>query len=203
MTRTPPQASIRTRSWIKAAALTSVALALLFVPALASGSSPSRATEKTQPVTVFLLRHAEKLVTDDPDPLLSEAGETRSQQFARLVSRAGVTHLFASQFRRTQDTLAPLGAALELETQVVPTQSPDELVERLRGLPPGAIAVVAGHSNTIPQLVALLGGKARDLVEHPTYGMILPDACYDRLYVVTLPKAPDAQTQTLELLFGG
>lgn len=152
--------------------------------------------------TVIFARHGEKAADDPRDPTLSPAGEARAMALAALLARAGVTHLFASEFRRTQQTLRPLAGATGLNVAVLPAGAPQELVAAIRALPAGAIAVVAGHSNTLPAVIEALGGQLRDTVESGGQRM-LPDDAYDRLFIVTLPAAPTTgQVQTLELRYG-
>jgi phosphohistidine phosphatase SixA len=161
--------------------------------------------------TVILVRHAERDAAGDPkDPGLSEAGRKRSQALARLLARSGATHFFASEFKRTQETLAPLVEMADGQTgakvEVVGAGKARELVGRLRALPAGSVSVVAGHSNTLPALIAELGGQARDLEKSPQ-GPVLPDTAFDRLYVVTFaPASAGAESATrtsvVELRYG-
>jgi phosphohistidine phosphatase SixA len=144
------------------------------------------------PVTVIFVRHGEKAQDDPRDPSLSPAGAQRAADLAALLRVAGVTHLFASEYRRTQATLRPLAAASGREVAVHPAADADALLAALRGLPPGAVAVVAGHSNTLPKLVAALGADPRGEI---------PDDVDDRLLIVTVPPPP-ARPRTLELRYG-
>ncbi|MDC0669236.1 histidine phosphatase family protein [Nannocystis radixulma] len=153
-------------------------------------------------MTVILVRHGEKATDDPRDPGLSPAGEARARALAALLAQAGVTHLFASEYRRTQATVAPLAGATGLEVVALPANAPQELVTALRALPAGAIAVVAAHSNTVPAIVEALGGQVRDTVESNGQRM-LPDDAYDRLFIVTLAGTPATDPpQTLELRYG-
>ena len=186
-----------------------VFLALIAAGLRAARQDPSGAasTSAASPpgITVFLVRHAEKGTDDPTDPSLTEGGRERADALARLLSSAGVSHLYSSDYRRTRQTLAPLAAAHELEVGLYDAGKPVELVSVLAGLPPGSVAVVAGHSNTTPALFEALGaGKARGLDES-RYGSSIPDAAYDRLYVVTLSAGRDGAVKCvdgLELRYG-
>ena len=160
--------------------------------------------ETAQPVTVFVVRHAEKAVAKagNSDPELSTVGLARAQALARLLGKAGVTHLYASEYQRTQHTLRPLGQQMALKTAIVPAGQGGQLTGALRNLAPGSVAVVAGHSNTVPALVKALGGKVDGLEKHARYGPILPDHAYDRLYMVILPKGAGGAVKTIEMRFG-
>ena len=157
----------------------------------------------SKPVTVFFLRHAEK-VADKNDPGLTKAGETRALALRRLLSKAGITHMFASEYKRTQATIAPLAKAIGVKVQVVSAAKPRDQMEALRKLPAGSIAVVAGHSNTIPGLLRQIGAAVRGM-DRRGY---IADAAHDRLFIVTLPakRGGDGNerqgVQTIELRYG-
>ncbi len=179
-------------------------LVLLGSGFLASYARQAEDTPAHEPVTVFLVRHAEKAPApaNDRDPGLTEEGVERAHDLARLLSKAGVTHLFTSQYARTRATLEPLAKTVALEIATIPAQEDERQVATLRELPAGSVAVVAGHSNTVPALVEALDGEVRELTSTPPHGMILGDDEYDRLFVVILPVGKRAATQTIELRYG-
>jgi broad specificity phosphatase PhoE len=58
--------------------------------------------------TIFVVRHAEKAdATKDPD--LSEAGRARAEALAKALRDAKIAAIYATEFKRTQQTAAPLG----------------------------------------------------------------------------------------------
>ncbi|MBK7876402.1 MAG: histidine phosphatase family protein [Planctomycetes bacterium] len=202
---------IRTRSVLPLLAVGALLLSGLVLAAGAAGPARQGAPAPTgaevapaRPRTVLFVRHAEKDASGDPkDPGLSAAGSARAQALAELCGHTGATHLFASEYKRTRETLAPLAARLGVEVRVVSAAKPDELVRALDALPAGSVAVVAGHSNTVPDLVARLGGELGGLVGTGA-NRALPDDAFDRLVVVTRP-APEAKgvgVSTLELRYG-
>lgn len=182
---------------------------LVLAPALACAVVPPAAAPRPETpatanaglgATVILVRHGEKATDDPRDPSLSPAGEARARALAAQLAAAGVTHCFASEFRRTQATLGPLVAASGCLLTVIPAADSGALVAALRGLPAPAVAVVAGHSNTLPAVVRGLGGTVRGTVDSPS-GPLLPDDAYDRLFVVQLVGA-DQPAPTLEIRYG-
>ena len=181
-------------------------VSLAVLPALGffvrSGAQEAQPAPR-KPVAVFLLRHAETAAPTGAgaDPKLSEQGEERAQDLARLLGKAGVTHLYASEYARAQATLAPLAGALGLAVETVPAAERERQVDLLRGLPPGSVAVVAGHSNTVPALARGLGGELRELVEQPGQAPAFEHGSYDRLVLLTLPGDGGAP-QTIELRYG-
>lgn len=146
-------------------------------PSAALDRPVAREPAAAPPITLFLVRHAEKGTDDPRDPTLSEAGRRRAGELARVLSDGGVTALFATEYRRTQETLAPLSAQTGVKTTIIGAGRLDSLVARLQALPPGSRAAVASHSNLVHLIVARLTG-----VEVKP----LADTDYDRLYVVTL-----------------
>lgn len=152
------------------------------------------------PVTVIAVRHAEKGADDPRDPHLSEAGTARAAELARLLGHAGVTHVFTTQYNRTRDTVAPLADALELEVTPYDAFALAAFAEQLAALEPGSVAVVAGHSNTTPLLVELLGGTLSGVGTHRGQPA-LDEAEYDRAFVVTLATEHTA-AKAVELRYG-
>lgn len=156
-----------------------------------------------QGTVVILVRHAEKRTDDPKDPSLSDAGVKRAEALAKMLFAAGVTHLFSSEYRRTRETLATLASGLGKQVREVSARTPEDQVAAIRGLPGGSVAVVAGHSNTVPELVRLLGGEVSGLID-TGHGPMIGDASYDRMFLVILPAgaAPADRAQTVELRYG-
>lgn len=142
------------------------------------------------PITVFVVRHAEK-GPEATNPPLTPEGRQRATALARVLSESRITAVFASEFQRTQETVEPLAKAAGLTTVVIPATALDSLVLRLRALPPGSHAVVASHSNLVHLIVEKLSG-----VRIP----LLADTDYDRLVVVTV-GAP-GQSDAVVLRYG-
>ncbi len=151
-------------------------------------------------ITVIAVRHAEKDRTEPRDPALTEAGEERARELARMLSASGVTHVFSTPYRRTRATVAPLAELMKLEVSEYSPRDPAAFAKQLTQLPPGSVALVSGHSNTTPGLVLAMGGNITEL-ETLNGTPALGDDQYDRLFVTTLP--PNGQrAKTLELRYG-
>lgn len=141
-------------------------------------------------ITVFVIRHAEK-GPGTPDPSLTDAGNVRARALAHTLRDQKVSAIFSSEFKRTQETAAPLGQELSLVTTVLGAAKTDELIAALKALPPGSKALVVSHSNVVPMIVEKLSGE---------FVGELTDADYDRLYIVTLK--PNAAATVLYLHYG-
>jgi len=180
-------------------------VALLAALALVGGQQEARGAVQMRlaPRTVILVRHGEKSTEGDPkDPELSVEGKARAEELARVLARSGATRLVASEFQRTQATLAPLAARLKLTVDVRPAAELEALATELVSAEPGSVTVVSGHSNTLPALAALLGVSLPGLNETPQ-GAMLGDDEYDRLFVLYLPPndAP-VKPSVVELRYG-
>ena len=108
--------------------------------------------------TVILLRHADVDVTVGPAPEtlpLNAAGVARAHALVHVAGDAGVTAMFASPAKRTQQTLKPLAEKLGLQVSIPNSQQ--ALVQDALSNQSGAVVLIAGHSNTVPQIITALG----------------------------------------------
>ena len=131
--------------------------------------------------TIILVRHAEK-ADQSRDPALSEAGVARAQALALALRDAPVTNILVSPLRRTRLTAQPAATARALTPEPISLDGGDaahveRIVQRIDALPPGAVVLIVGHSNTIPLIAAALG---------QTVAQPMEDCEYDRLTVITL-----------------
>lgn len=133
-----------------------------------------------QAKTVILVRHAEKAAAPADDPVLSDAGTARAVALRAALQDAGVQAVIVSPRQRTRLTAAPLVEARGLQPEVValtPTHVAD--VAAAVRAHRGQVVLVVGHSNTVPAIVAALGGPK------------LPDLCdgqYAQLFTLVLPE---------------
>ena len=110
---------------------------------------------------VVLFRHADIDIPPQPgddDPGLNALGEQRAADLARYLGAAGVRGIYSSGARRANETVAPLAAMLGLTPRVQASTS--ALVDEIRAHPPEGVLCVAGHSNTVPEIIARLGADA-------------------------------------------
>lgn len=114
-------------------------------------------------ITVVFVRHAEPAPTAT-DPQLSPAGKERAELLASMLSRAGVKRIYVTEYRRTQETAQPLAALLHLPETRIAARDTKSLVEAIRNERTGPLLVV-GHGNTIPEVIAALGGPPVSFAE--------------------------------------
>ena len=148
----------------------------------------------SRPVTtVILVRHAEKKL-DDPnnqDPDLTPEGFARAQEIARIFANAGVNTIFATQYKRTQQTAEPLSKQIGVPITLVDAKQPDELVKRIQTDLRGQTIFISGHNDTVPAIASALSGE--------TFSKI-PDTEYDNLFIVTVYRFGKAKV--IRLKFG-
>jgi broad specificity phosphatase PhoE len=143
-----------------------------------------RDAREARPTIVYLVRHAEKALSADKNPPLSEAGVRRAEALAQTLGDAGVAAIYTTQFKRTIDTAAPLSArtgiaVTPLEVNHENTQAYVEQIARdIAAKHVGKTVVVVSHSNTLPLIVERLGGKTVPAIK---------DDEYANLFVVTMP----------------
>jgi broad specificity phosphatase PhoE len=138
---------------------------------------------------IFVVRHAEKI--SDTDERLTDAGRARAARLAQMLKDSGVTAVYATDTERARDTVKPLADLLGLKIAAYDTGASMSgkvdarpFVAALRKSRGQDVVLIAGHSNTIPDLLKALG---------------CPDAItlasneYDNIFVV-VPKSSGEAT---------
>jgi phosphohistidine phosphatase SixA len=163
-----------------------VGLLTAVVPASTSVVADKPAT------TVILIRHAEK--KDEPqnkDPELNVAGQVRAQELVKMFGGSGIKAIYATQYKRTQQTVKPLAEKLNIPVTPVDAKKTSDLVKQIRSQNAGQTIFIAGHNNTVPEIIKALGGPQLP---------IIPETEFDNLYVLTVPSSGPAKL--LNLKFG-
>ena len=131
--------------------------------------------------TVFVVRHAERAdagmagaTSMATDPELSETGRARAESLAAMLKDAGITTILVTEYKRTQQTAAPLARALGVAAEAVPAKDLDALMAKVKSA--AGNVLIVGHSNTLPGILKRLG------IDTP---VTVGDADYDNLFVVT------------------
>ena len=154
--------------------LTRMRLALLLACSLLAGCASTPAPDAAV-ASFVVVRHAEK-VDASRDPDLAPAGHARSVVLAGLFADRAPDAIYTTDFRRTRQTVQPTAAAHRIAPDTYDAKLPAaEFAARLRAEHPGGTVLVAGHSNTVPDIVAALCACA---VEP------MPETEYDRLSTI-------------------
>lgn len=144
--------------------------------------------EEFKPITVYLVRHAERADEPRQDPPLTEKGTARAQELARILGNANIKAIITSQFSRTKLTAEPLAKQANVvvtsitlslspsNPRMISEQSTAEVTNKIleRG---GESVLVVGHSNSIPDVIKKLGGDVSPAIDEKRF---------DDLFVVTV-----------------
>ena len=127
--------------------------------------------------TLYLVRHAEKKTDEGEDPGLTNAGEFRAHQLAEMLQYREIKRIWSTDYKRTRDTVIPTASRLKIEFNLYDPRDLPAFARQL--LKDGDNALVAGHSNTTPELTRLLCHcEVSDM----------DDLEYDLLFVVTVSE---------------
>jgi broad specificity phosphatase PhoE len=151
----PPRRKPRHRPGLAALRLAGLAVLLLAITgcSLTLGERSETAATTT---TFIVVRHAEK-VDASRDPDLSPAGLARAQALAEWLDGRDLVAIYATEFKRTGQTVAPTAVAHALPVTAYPSAQPAaEFATALKAAHPRGVVLIAGHSNTVPGIVAAL-----------------------------------------------
>ena len=134
-----------------------------------AGCATAGGSTAAQAPAYYVMRHLQK--ADGPDPALSAEGAANAQRLAALFEgRAKPQAIYVSTTRRARETAAPLAARLGLTPKEYNPTDTAAVVARVRA-EPGPVLIV-GHSNTVPDIVAALGGPRPAPLADSDYGAV-------------------------------
>ena len=147
-----------------------------------AGPLYAQVAQSDAPSLLVGVRHADTAQEPAGDRALSDAGMKRAQALAAALRNAGVSAIITSQYRRSRDTAQPLASALGLTPEVIPISKAtiDSHMKQLEAAArkhKGKVVLVVGHEESVPMLVAALGGPR------------LPNICpssHSNLYVLAI-----------------
>lgn len=148
------------------------------------------ATFQRPVTTVILVRHAEKKIEpQNPDPDLAPEGLERAQEIARVFGGTGINAIYATQYKRTQQTVKPLSDRTGVPVTLLQSNQTDELVKQIQTSHRGQTIFVAGHNNTVPAIASALSGENIP---------VIPESEYDNLFIVTIYRFGKAKVVKLK-----
>lgn len=118
----------------------------------------------------YFVRHFEKQT--GADPTLTDIGYRRAAALAEYFRYVPLTSVYSTNYKRTMQTATQSAQQQGLLINSYDPSHPKELIERIAQQ---SSVLVVGHSNTVPDLIRAMGGKADDLSEKD----------YGRLFIVT------------------
>lgn len=150
---------------------------LLLTVVLFSSFGFSQENIPEQITRIIIVRHAEKKDDGTKNPSLSEAGKVRAEKLNKMLSEFKIDILFSTPYARTTETLQPIAISRKLEI-INYNPSDKGFATNLIQNEKGKIIVIAGHSNTCPELV-------NSLINMPKY-KDLDETDYGKIWIITL-----------------
>lgn len=148
----------------------------------------------TVSLVVVVVRHAEKAAEPARDPGLAAEGMARAAALDSMLADAKVTAILVTPYRRNQETAAVVAARHGVTPTVVPIAGgiagyAEAVAAEARRV--GGTILVVGHSNTLDDVVAALGGNG-------TFG----DLCDNQYQSVWTVVVGPEDTRTIRGRFG-
>jgi broad specificity phosphatase PhoE len=154
--------------------------------------------ESQATTTIIFVRNADVDTTAgaNGDPPLSGLGHRRAELLADALADidvvAGVDAIYASEFRRTQQTAIPIARRLELELRIADPYRVEEFMAEVLREHKGEIVLVVTHADVLAPLVEELhGSKNIPSMDEPGD---------DNIYIVTIPWF--GKVKTLRIHYG-
>ena len=128
---------------------------------LMTAACATRAGDPPAP-SVYVMRHLQK--AEGQDPALSEEGHANARRLVGFFAADPPRAIYVSTTRRALETAGPLAAKLGVTVKDYDPRDTPGLVARVKA--EAGTVLVVGHSNTVPEIVAQLGGaRPADLAE--------------------------------------
>ena len=128
-----------------------------------------------QTTNIWVVRHAEKDKSNpaEKNPDLSEDGEIRAGDLAKYLKKVNIDVAFSTATKRTHQTLDSVVISKVIDYKDIPS-----LVSEVKKSYLGKTIIIAGHSNTVLEIVEAFGAKRpkKELTEDD----------YDYIFHVTL-----------------
>ncbi|MBX3134183.1 MAG: histidine phosphatase family protein [Gemmatimonadaceae bacterium] len=141
---------------------------------------PGQAAPHEEPTIVIFVRHGERGTEPANDPVLTPAGEQRALALVEALRDSKLQVVIHTPRVRTRDTALPVARHFGITPEVVPLSAGTSHIEAMAAAVRkhhGKTVLVVGHSNTIMEYIAALGGPRRaELCDHQ----------YDGLYTLVL-----------------
>ena len=120
----------------------------------------AEAKESATQTIYYFIRHAEKdRSTDSKDPSLTEKGQQRAENWAKVLKDKNIDLVYSSDFKRTIQTATPTANLFSQEVKLYPVEKLNDInfQKETQGKP----VLVVGHSDTTPKFVNLILGETK------------------------------------------
>jgi broad specificity phosphatase PhoE len=133
--------------------------------------------------TIYMVRHAEKVIEENPDPSLTTDGFARAEDLKEALIDVSIDAIIVSDFQRTQLTAQPLADYLGIQLIVIPIQELgveqyiQGVVDEINNTWSGKDVLVVTHNPLFQQI-----GQRLNSPELPN---IDDETGYDHFFVIT------------------
>jgi len=145
--------------------------------------------------TIMVVTHAE-VESGVENPGLSPAGRVRANELRRVLADVDVTHtvdaVFATRWRRTQETAEPLSYRVNKPLQIINADEPGKVFELLQEDYKGQLVLLVVDPADVQPLVAKFEGS-KNLKP-------IANSEHDSIYIVSVPWF--GKERTLQLHYG-
>jgi len=124
----------------------------------------------------YVVRHAEKAASDGAmtsDVPLSAEGQARAAALVDVLKSKKISAIYATPYQRTKGTVQPLGEAIGVPVQTYDPRD-TSFIRKVKAL--NQPVLIAGHSNTVDDLVNAISGQK--LLQD------LPETQYGDLFII-------------------
>lgn len=142
----------------------------------------SSAFAQYRKLTVILLRHAEKDVSEDADsanPELSAAGKLRAEKLVDVIGKYQPDVIYSTDYIRTRATARPLARKLNMLTLIYDERNLKQMSDLILSGKFKRIVVV-GHNSTTPAL-------ANMLIKQDKYKKLAENE-YDKIWIIKIRR---------------
>jgi broad specificity phosphatase PhoE len=153
--------------------------------------------ESQATTTILFVRHTDtNMFVEGDNPGLNASGLNRAEALADFVQDidvvAGVDAIYASEFKRTQQTADAVARRLDLEVDIANPYDVEAFMADVLSEHKGEIVLIVTHSDAIAPLIEELHGS-KNVPE-------IAEDEYDNFYIVTIPNY--GKVKTLRLHYG-
>lgn len=141
--------------------------------------------------TFILVRHAEKVVSENRDPELSETGKIRAEKLNNILESVQINAIYTTDFIRTKSTVRPIAESKNITPRIYNPSELNAFGDLIVKRHSGETVLVSGHSNTTPALLNVLTGSE----EYES----LDESEYDWVYIVDLIGIGNTKVKALKV----
>ena len=125
--------------------------------------------QSSTPPDIYVVRHLHT-PAGATDPDLTSEGQRVALLLVKWFKRDRPAVIYVSSTKRAQQTAAPLARRLKITPKVYNPADTPALIAAVSG--ETRTVLVVGHSNTVPDIVARLGGQRPPPLVHKDFGDI-------------------------------